>query len=67
MELIGFEMAERGKKVLLKINIAIEKFNAWVAGMLNVYLSISYLSSFWQSDLQIALTEAFIMRLCWAF
>lgn len=41
MELIGFEMAEREKQVLLKINIAIGKFNACVAGMLNLYLSIS--------------------------
>lgn len=67
MELIGFEMAERGKQVLLKMNIAIGKFNAWVAEKLNLYLSISYLSSFWQSDLQMALTEIFVMRLCRAF
>lgn len=51
MELIGFEMAERGKQVLLKINIAIGKFIACVAEKLKLYLSISYLSSFWQSDL----------------
>lgn len=41
MELIGFKMAERGKQVLLKINIAIGQFNAPVAEKLNLYLSIS--------------------------
>lgn len=67
MELTGFEMAERGKQVLLNINIAIGKFNAWVAEKLNLYLSVSYSSSFWQTDLQIALPEIFVMRLCRAF
>lgn len=41
MGLIGFKMAKRGKQVLLKINIAIGKFNTWAAENLNLYLPIS--------------------------